>query len=292
MEQIYFGERIAALRKSHGLTQEALAQKLGITNQAVSKWESDQCCPDIMQLPALADIFEISLDALFGRDKPETPPQEPEVIKLDSLPWEDNNDLHAVCYVGHRLVRYQDLHYFGKRERFPFSFTCMGFEVSGGKTESPVQLSFTGTVGNIYSDFDVICTNSQIQGSIQAGDSITCGSIGGSANAGDSISCSGNIGTNAQAGDDIQCTGFIGGSATAGSDLKCGGDIYGRVQCDSNVQCHGSIKGDVRADGSVRCSGSITGNVTAEGSITCGDIHGSVSAEGEIHCNGIGSSAT
>ena len=63
MEQIYFGQRIAALRKERGMTQEALAQKLGITNQAVSKWESDQCCPDIMQLPALADIFEISLDA-------------------------------------------------------------------------------------------------------------------------------------------------------------------------------------------------------------------------------------
>lgn len=57
MEQIYFGQRIAALRKSKGMTQEALAQRLGITNQAVSKWESDQCCPDIMQLPALADIF-------------------------------------------------------------------------------------------------------------------------------------------------------------------------------------------------------------------------------------------
>ena len=57
MEQIYFGARIAALRKQSGMTQEALAQRLGITNQAVSKWESDQCCPDIMQLPVLADIF-------------------------------------------------------------------------------------------------------------------------------------------------------------------------------------------------------------------------------------------
>ena len=46
MEQIYFGQRIAALRKQAGMTQEALAQRLGITNQAVSKWESDQCCPD------------------------------------------------------------------------------------------------------------------------------------------------------------------------------------------------------------------------------------------------------
>ena len=68
MEQIYFGQRIAALRKRKGMTQEALAQLLGITNQAVSKWESDQCCPDIMQLPALAELFDISMDALFGRE--------------------------------------------------------------------------------------------------------------------------------------------------------------------------------------------------------------------------------
>ena len=73
MEQIYFGERIASLRKARGMTQEALARRLGITNQAVSKWESDQCCPDIMQLPALADIFEISMDALFGRQEPVLP---------------------------------------------------------------------------------------------------------------------------------------------------------------------------------------------------------------------------
>ena len=51
MQQIYFGARIASYRKEKELTQEALAQRLGVTNQAVSKWESDQCCPDIMLLP-------------------------------------------------------------------------------------------------------------------------------------------------------------------------------------------------------------------------------------------------
>ena len=40
-------EQIAALRKKKGITQESLAQVLGVTNQSVSKWESGQCCPDI-----------------------------------------------------------------------------------------------------------------------------------------------------------------------------------------------------------------------------------------------------
>ena len=61
------GGRIAVHRKRMHLTQEQLADKLGITAQAVSKWENDQSCPDINTLPLLADIFGISTDTLLGR---------------------------------------------------------------------------------------------------------------------------------------------------------------------------------------------------------------------------------
>lgn len=59
-------EQIAFLRKQKGLTQEELANMLGVTNQAVSKWESAQCCPDIQTLPELAKILEVSTDELLG----------------------------------------------------------------------------------------------------------------------------------------------------------------------------------------------------------------------------------
>lgn len=248
MEQIYFGQRIAALRKSRKMTQEALAQQLGITNQAVSKWESDQCCPDIMQLPALADIFEISMDALFGRQEPVLPEngeQEP-VTVIGELPWEDNDDLHAVCFIGHKLVRYQDIPSLGgKRERFSYSFSCLGFDKSGPRGNEPVQLHYTGNVGNIYSDYAVYCAESAIAGNVQAGDGVVCTEVGGEVRAGDSVtcvgvrgnviagdsvSCTGSIGGNAQAGDDIHCEGMIGGNASAGGDLECGGDIGGKAQ--------------------------------------------------------------
>ena len=49
------------------ITQESLAQQLGVTNQAVSKWKSEQCCPDVILLPRLADLFHISMDELFER---------------------------------------------------------------------------------------------------------------------------------------------------------------------------------------------------------------------------------
>ena len=60
------GKRIAEHRKRLGLTQDALAEKLGVTAQAVSKWENDQSCPDIATLPQLAQIFGITTDELLG----------------------------------------------------------------------------------------------------------------------------------------------------------------------------------------------------------------------------------
>ena len=59
-------ENIASLRKKKGLTQEELAQVFGVTNQAVSKWESAQSCPDIALLPEIAAYFGVSVDALMG----------------------------------------------------------------------------------------------------------------------------------------------------------------------------------------------------------------------------------
>lgn len=66
MEQT-LGKRIQLCRKSLGLTQDQLAEKLGVTAQAVSKWENDQSCPDITMLPKLAETFGTTTDALLGR---------------------------------------------------------------------------------------------------------------------------------------------------------------------------------------------------------------------------------
>lgn len=59
------GKRIAHLRKEKGLTQEELAQHMGISPQAVSKWENDQTCPDISALPKLSRLFEVTVDELL-----------------------------------------------------------------------------------------------------------------------------------------------------------------------------------------------------------------------------------
>ncbi|MCL2672098.1 MAG: helix-turn-helix domain-containing protein [Clostridiales bacterium] len=73
------GKRIAALRRNKGLTQEQLAEKLGVSAQAVSKWENDVSCPDISALPLLADFLGVTTDELLG-----IKPIEPHVVVVPS----------------------------------------------------------------------------------------------------------------------------------------------------------------------------------------------------------------
>ena len=60
------GKNIAKFRKDKGLTQEALGRQIGVSNQAVSKWESDTTMPDVMLLPKIAEQLGVSLEELYG----------------------------------------------------------------------------------------------------------------------------------------------------------------------------------------------------------------------------------
>ena len=64
--QLNIGTKIKELRRRDGRTQEALAEALGVTNQAVSRWESGGSYPDMEIVPAIANYFHVSIDELFG----------------------------------------------------------------------------------------------------------------------------------------------------------------------------------------------------------------------------------
>lgn len=64
--KLTIGTNIRALRRKHHITQEQLAEKLGVSYQSVSRWENDTCYPDMELLPALARIFSVSIDRLLG----------------------------------------------------------------------------------------------------------------------------------------------------------------------------------------------------------------------------------
>ncbi len=64
------GKNIAAFRKAKGLTQTGLGEILGVSNQAVSKWEAEMTMPDVMLLPEIAEVLGVSLEALYnGREE-------------------------------------------------------------------------------------------------------------------------------------------------------------------------------------------------------------------------------
>ncbi|MDD2956655.1 MAG: helix-turn-helix transcriptional regulator [Oscillospiraceae bacterium] len=65
MEKQTFGNKIAALRREKGMTQLELAEKMGVTDKAVSKWERDLSFPDVGALPRLAGLFGVSVDDLM-----------------------------------------------------------------------------------------------------------------------------------------------------------------------------------------------------------------------------------
>ena len=95
------GKSIAKYRKAKGLTQEELGAKLGVTNQAVSKWESEVSMPDVMLLPEIANALGITLDDLYGIAK------EPEKIYCSA------DDFPAFCH--QKLI---ELFYHNTKMRF------------------------------------------------------------------------------------------------------------------------------------------------------------------------------
>lgn len=66
MNELRLSENIARLRKEKRITQEELADRIGVTKASVSKWENGQSMPDILLLPQLATYFNVTLDELFG----------------------------------------------------------------------------------------------------------------------------------------------------------------------------------------------------------------------------------
>lgn len=78
-------EKLYTLRRKNGLSQEQLAEKLGVSRQAVSKWESGQSIPELDKLQALSQYFQITIDQLL-QDTPEpAPPPVPDTPH--SLGW-------------------------------------------------------------------------------------------------------------------------------------------------------------------------------------------------------------
>ena len=92
MDQIKIGRFLAQLRKEKGLSQEALAEKIGVTNKTISRWETGTYMPDVEMMKILAEFFGVNVDELLSGERAETKPDTPE--RSEKRPLNPNDAFH------------------------------------------------------------------------------------------------------------------------------------------------------------------------------------------------------
>ena len=103
---IKLADRLVELRKEHKLSQEALAEKLGLSRQSISKWERAEASPDTDNLIALAEVYGITLDELLGNN-------EPKERKQETQPQSENKDSSVKQIKGKQNLKKAPLLFLG-----------------------------------------------------------------------------------------------------------------------------------------------------------------------------------
>ena len=163
------GKNIARFRKAKGWTQAELGEKIGVSNQAVSKWESGTSMPDVMLLPVLADAFECYIDELFSREVK----TEIHYDHCAEFPWADDNTIRIFQTVGKKIIKSQEAN------------TCIEVAFPRNCNETTRQYFKVEVLGNLMSDSsingDVVCRGyidcHEINGDVSAQSSITAHEI-------------------------------------------------------------------------------------------------------------------
>ena len=200
-------QNIYKYRKQNELTQDELAQKLGVTFQAISKWENARSAPDITFLPLLADIFGCSIDDLFSRSNT---PRCAISEDISSPPWQDDMVLRGVIFYGKKILKIED----NLTDKFTFELTSVS-EIQLNGVHSECNISIDGDVhGNCFSGMNINVEGGDIYGN-----------------------CNSGVCINLEGGD-------INGNCTSVSINIEGGDLNGNC-ISTNIECDGSLRDPV-----------------------------------------------
>lgn len=239
-------EQIGYFRKIRKMSQEQLANQLGISNQAVSKWESGLNCPDISLIPALAKVLEVSIADLFGEGNGAP------------ITSEDKNNIRVVVMKGNEIIKYHDLSSQEKDELKEFSFEFIGdcnniecygnLKIKGniyGQINCNNDLSVEGNISSDINANNEVMINGNVEGDVNTGNQITInGNVNGDVNAGDAISISGDVFGNVDAGDEVNIDGDVDGNVDAGDEVNIDGDVFGNIDAGDEVIVHGNLKNE------------------------------------------------
>lgn len=266
-------KNLSIFRKQRHLTQEQLANELGLTFQAISKWENGLSCPDISLLPQLAEIFGVTIDDLFREQTEEsvqeTTAEEPsatekeeeekaEEKKPDRMTLEisgENKDVRKMLKdLGVRLepeinslnqAADELLQNLFDSKHEPVTLPDLSEErpVSDGPAEGLPWEDDGIYRAVLFKGRMLVCTSPEGKGTVGSSNMDLDQSI---------LSC---------------------------FSVSCG-DVDGNVSAAGNVSC-GDVGGNASASGNLNC-GDVCGNVSAEGNVTCQSVEGKVSAGGDI----------
>ena len=163
------GSRIAKRRRALNLTQEELSQLLGVTAQAVSKWENDASCPDIMLLPKISQVLDVSIDELMGvkTGQQDTEPEKEEKAEAENVTefYSGRSEYRSKADIGKLKLRIHIVDNKNKPVRIalPMPFVMrmanMGVKISGvlgtsaisdSQLEQILELVRNGVAGEIF----------------------------------------------------------------------------------------------------------------------------------------------
>lgn len=197
------GSNIRTLRQRKGLTQEQVSTHLGVSYQAVSKWETGANTPDIALLPAIAALFNVTIDSLFSLD---TPP-----VQESLLPQEDDDVIRIIQMKGKKLL-----------------------SVTPKITPDspPIEIMFPHNCNNHTQYFKVevyghLVTDGSINGDVVCHQSIQCSQINGNVHADGDIKAN-EVNSMGR----IICSGIYDCYKLQANHIECAGDIH-----SANLTC-------------------------------------------------------
>lgn len=235
------GEKIRQARKEKNVSQEALAEQVKLSVQAVSKWECNLSCPDIELLPRIADFLGVTLDYLLREGQSD--PDAPEKMQLD-IP--DDDTLRIIQCIGQKVISRDEWHKGDHGAKIPLRFENTWIK------GLPLHLEIWGSA-------DI---EGSISGDVSAGGSVNCDCVGNNVSAGSNVTCD-CVGNNVNAGANVTCD-SVGNDVNAGATVNCG-DVGGNASSGHTVNC-GDVGGNVASQGEIHCC-------TIEGNVTGGTIY-------------------
>ena len=235
-DRTIIGQRIAELRKAKGLTQAELADLIGVSHQAVSQWERNETLPDILTIPALAELFGESVSAIMGMEELKNKNNTENTVSDDESSFDDSKpEPEFTAEYTERTDTDSDGNTDGDCEKND------NIEIHSGKGNRTIDLT--------KDEYEIVVRKNGQEITSFKNDpdrfiKIVIKNDIYSLKSSLGVTVEGNVLGNAQSGFGMSIGGCVGGDVKSGFETKCG-DVAGNVNAGFSVNC-GHVGGEAK----------------------------------------------